>query len=75
MRKYPEVPGWCSSFWHCLLVLGVIGIKVCHIGLPIWAIAVALIFPMLVILPTGIIQAVTSQEIPATVLENFLLDI
>jgi OPT family small oligopeptide transporter len=74
MRKYPEVPNW----WFLTLgivsfVLSVIGIKVYHIGLPIWAIVVSVISAILVILPSGIIQAVTNQQIAANVLEEIII--
>ncbi|KAH9955913.1 OPT oligopeptide transporter protein-domain-containing protein [Russula dissimulans] len=73
MRKYPEVPSW----WFLALgivsfVLGVIGIKVCHIGLPVWAIVVSVIYAILAILPIGIIQAISNQSILPNVLEEII---
>lgn len=69
MSKYPEVPHW----WFVVLgivslVLCIIGIKICHTGLPIWALFTAIVFSMIFVIPFGILQAITNQSTDINVL-------
>ena len=69
MSKYPEVPHW----WFVVLgivslVLCIIGIKICHTGLPIWALFTAVVFSMIFVIPFGILQAITNQSTDINVL-------
>ena len=74
MRKYAEVPHW----WFITLgvlsfVLGVVGIEVCQVGLPIWAFIVSILLAILFIIPCGIVQAITNQGMnPAVLAELFI---
>ena len=73
MAKYSEVPRWwflalgISSF-----VLGIIGIEVCHVGLPIWAFAFAAAFAMIFVIPFGIVQAITNQQFYLSILAEVM---
>jgi OPT family oligopeptide transporter len=74
MSKYPEAPRW----WYIALgvfsfVVGVIGNEICHTGLPIWAFLVSLIFAMLFVVPLGIIQAITNQQIYLHVMSELIM--
>ncbi|KAI0274879.1 OPT-domain-containing protein [Gloeopeniophorella convolvens] len=74
MRKYPEAPRW----WFIALgvacfVIGVIGIEVCKTGLPIWAFVVSLIVAVLFIVPLGMVQAITNQQIYLSVMAELLV--
>ena len=74
MRSYPEVPHW----WFMALgaiccILGIIAIEVCHIGLPIWAFFFAITFVVIFILPFGILQAVTNQQLDLNVMAELTL--
>ncbi|KAH9955905.1 OPT oligopeptide transporter protein-domain-containing protein [Russula dissimulans] len=72
--SYPEIPSW----WFLTLgivsfVLAVIGNKLCHIGLSIWAAVVSVIFATLAILPIGITEAIANQQIYVNVLEEIVI--
>ncbi|KAH9975603.1 OPT oligopeptide transporter [Russula compacta] len=74
MRKYAEVPHW----WFIALgvfsfVLGVVGIEICQVGLPMWAFIVSILLAILFIIPCGIIQAITNEQInPVVIAELFI---
>ncbi|KAI0067959.1 OPT-domain-containing protein [Artomyces pyxidatus] len=73
MQVYPDVPRW----WFAALglgsfVLGVIGIEVCKTGLPVWAFILGLIISFIFIVPTGIVMAITNQQMPLSVLAEIL---
>src|SRR6266702_3499077 len=74
MRKYPEVSRW----WFIALgiscfFLGIIAIEVCHTGLPVWAYIVAIIFAIIFVLPFGIVQAITNQQINLSVMAELIM--
>jgi len=74
MRKYPEAPRW----WFIALgliafVVGIIAIEICHIGLPIWAYVLSVVFALLFIVPFGIVQATTNQVFYVSVLAELLI--
>ncbi|KAH9986091.1 OPT oligopeptide transporter [Russula compacta] len=74
MGKYAEVPHW----WFIALgvfsfALGVVGIEVCQVGLPIWAFIVSILLAILFIIPCGIIQAITNQQIDPVVLAELFI--
>ncbi len=62
MRKYNELSEW----WYAALVLigfvgAVIAVEMYDIGLPVWALLLALLLPIVYILPAGFIFASTGQ--------------
>ena len=74
MRSYPEVSHW----WFMALgaiccILGIIAIEVCHIGLPIWAFFFAITFVVIFILPFGIVQAISNQQLYLGVMVELIL--
>jgi len=74
MSKYPEVPHWWFAVIGIVsLILGIVGIEVCHTGLPVWAFFVAIIFSMVFVIPFGVLQAITSQKFGPTVLAEIFL--
>ncbi|KAF8262781.1 OPT-domain-containing protein [Lactarius quietus] len=74
MRKYPEVSHWWSIALGVIsCILGVIAIHVCDIGLSVWAYLFAIIFAVIFMLPFGIIEATTNQQVYVSVLLEFIL--
>jgi len=74
MRQYPEAPRW----WFIALglvtfVVGIIGIEICQIGLPVWAYAFSAIFAVIFIIPFGIVQATTNQVFYLAVLAELIV--
>ena len=74
MSKYSEVPHW----WFIALgvfsfVLGVVGIEVCQVGLPIWGFIVSILLAIFFVIPCGIIQAITNQQINPVVLAELFI--
>lgn len=64
MRSYPEVPDW----WYALafvvfFCLGVVAVEVWKTNVPVWAILLAVMLPVIYILPSGFIFAMTGQGV------------
>ena len=55
MRNYPEVPDW----WYGVLVIffacGIIAMEAWKTGVPIWGLLLAVLLPVVYILPSGFI--------------------
>ncbi len=74
MSKYREVPHWWFVLLGtCCVVLGAVAIEVCHTGLPIWAFVLSLVFSAVFILPFGLIQAITNQQLFLNVLSELIV--
>jgi OPT family small oligopeptide transporter len=74
MSKYSEVPRW----WFLALgiisfVLGIVGIEICHTGLPFWAYLLSILFAVIFIIPFGIVQAITNQQFYVSVLSEIFI--
>ena len=74
MRRYPEVKHW----WFIVLgvlccILGVVSNELCHTGLPIWAFLAANVLAVFFIIPFGIVQAITNQQMDLTVMAEFIM--
>jgi hypothetical protein len=64
MRNYPEVPDWwyISSFL-VFFSLAVVAVEVWDTNVPVWALIFALVLPVIYILPSGFIYAMTGQGV------------
>ncbi|KAI9339923.1 OPT oligopeptide transporter protein-domain-containing protein [Obelidium mucronatum] len=74
MDSYPEVPEWWFYAWLLFTTLG--AIAVCQWGgfdLPWWGVLIAIILALVTILPIGIIQAISGQQIGLNVMSEFLI--
>lgn len=74
MAKYPEVPDW----WYAIIFLvmfafGVISIEVWPSELPVWAFVVALLIAFVYIVPIGMIQAITNQQVGLNVITELIV--
>ncbi|KAJ6521329.1 OPT oligopeptide transporter [Mycena capillaripes] len=84
MRNYPEVPDWwylLSFRWRCVvpgchfLVPSAdlaLPPQVWHTGVPVWALLLAVALPIIYILPSGFIYAMTGQEITLNILAQII---
>ena len=68
MRSYPEVPDW----WYLIVgvvffSLAIVAVEVWHTNVPVWALLIALILPVIYILPSGFIYAMTGQGVRALI--------
>ncbi|KAH7875547.1 oligopeptide transporter [Lentinula edodes] len=73
MRSYPEVPEW----WYLLSIvtffsLAIIAVEVWHAGVPIWALLLAIALPVIYILPSGFIYAMTGQGITLNIVAQII---
>jgi OPT family oligopeptide transporter len=65
MQYYPEVPHWWFGMIGLVsLIMSIISIEIFPTGLPIWGLLLAISLSTLWALPTGMIQAITNQQIP-----------
>ncbi|KDN42409.1 putative isp4-oligopeptide transporter [Tilletiaria anomala UBC 951] len=74
MSRYKEVPSW----WYGILFLISFGISVGTVQgypttLPVWALILALLIAAVYILPIGIVQAITNQQVGLNVITEFIV--
>ncbi|KAL2217290.1 OPT oligopeptide transporter protein-domain-containing protein [Thermoascus aurantiacus ATCC 26904] len=61
IERYREVPWWWfGAITVLMFVLSVATNEVWHTGLPVWAVLLAFVLPVLYFIPVGIIKAVTN---------------
>ncbi|TFL07122.1 OPT oligopeptide transporter [Pterulicium gracile] len=73
MRNYPEVPDW----WYiCAFLvffcLGIVAVEVWDTGVPVWSLILAVLLPVVYILPNGFIYAMTGQGVSLNVLAQII---
>ena len=73
MRQYPEVPDW----WYLLLlafcvICSIVSLEVYHAGLPIWGYGLSILLPLLYLIPSAIIFAMTGQLIALNLLSELI---
>jgi OPT family small oligopeptide transporter len=73
MRNYPEVPDW----WYVLFFVGfflmmVVIVEVWHTTVPIWALLLAAFLPVVYVLPSGFIYAMTGQGISLNLMAQII---
>ncbi|KAI0338370.1 OPT superfamily oligopeptide transporter [Trametopsis cervina] len=69
MRSYPEVPDW----WYVAVFVSTFGLtvvanEVWHTGLPLWGMILAILLPLVYMLPAGFIYATSGQVIALNLL-------
>jgi len=74
MRSYPEVPDtWYLSIFLVFFTMSVIPIVVWRTDIPVWALALSVLVPVLYLIPCGFILAVTGQLVaPINVLAGII---
>jgi len=64
MRNYPEVPDW----WYLLIfvaffVLAIVAIQVGRTDMPVWSLFLAILIPVIYVIPSSYIFAMTGQPV------------
>lgn len=64
MRNYPEVPDWWYLLSFCFFFcLAIVAAERWHTGVPVWALLLSVALPILYVLPSGFIFAMTGQGV------------
>ena len=64
MRNYPEVPDWWYGLAFVLFFgLAIVAAERWHTGVPVWALLLSVALPILYVLPSGFIFAMTGQGV------------
>jgi hypothetical protein len=62
MRSYPEVPdSWYASICLVFFTIAIVTIEVWPTDMPVWALALSVLVPVIYLIPCGLIYAVTAQ--------------
>ncbi|KAH7922249.1 small oligopeptide transporter [Leucogyrophana mollusca] len=74
MSRYPQVPEW----WYMIIfvimfVIGVISIEVWHTEFPVWAFVLSLLIAFFYVIPIGMIQAITNQQVGLNVITELVV--
>ncbi|KAG1878964.1 OPT oligopeptide transporter protein-domain-containing protein [Suillus subluteus] len=74
MSKYKQVPEW----WYMIVfvvmfVIGVISIELWHTEFPVWAFVLSLTIAFFYIIPIGMIQAITNQQVGLNVVTELVV--
>ncbi|KAF7981225.1 hypothetical protein HWV62_34575 [Athelia sp. TMB] len=74
MSKYRQVPEW----WYAIIlvitfVMGIVSIEVWHTQFPVWAFVIALLISFAYVIPIGMIQAITNQQIGLNVITELII--
>ena len=73
MRAYPEVPGgWYAGICLIFFVAAIVAVEVWPTDMPVWALALSVLLPMIYLLPCGFIYAITGQGISINLLAEII---
>ncbi|KAF8161465.1 OPT oligopeptide transporter protein-domain-containing protein [Crassisporium funariophilum] len=73
MRNYPEVPDWWYASAFCVFFsLAIIAVEVWDTQVPVWALLLSVLLPVIYILPSGFIYAMTGQGISLNILAQII---
>ncbi|KAH8110875.1 OPT oligopeptide transporter [Phellopilus nigrolimitatus] len=74
MSVYPQVPDWWYLVMFLLMfVFGVISIEVWPTQFPVWAFVLALFISFFYVIPVGMIQAITNQQVGLNVITELII--
>ncbi|KAL5530115.1 hypothetical protein ACEPAF_6372 [Sanghuangporus sanghuang] len=74
MSKYKQVPAWWYlSVFVSMFVFGVIAIELWDTKMPVWALVLALLISFFYVIPIGMIQAITNQQIGLNVITELIV--
>ncbi|PCH33359.1 OPT oligopeptide transporter [Wolfiporia cocos MD-104 SS10] len=73
MRAYPEVPSW----WYLVSFVGffclaIVAVEVWHTEAPVWFLVLAVLIPIMYIIPSGYINSITGQIISINILAQII---
>ena len=73
MQAYPEVPmWWYAALFVIAFVFGIIAIEVFPTQFPVWALVFSLAIGLILLIPVGLIRAITNQLVATNVLAEFI---
>ncbi|THH17151.1 hypothetical protein EW146_g3620 [Bondarzewia mesenterica] len=74
MSRYPQVPEWWYLVvFFSMFVFGIISVEVWPTQMPVWAFVLALIIAFTYVIPVGMIQAITNQQIGLNVITELII--
>lgn len=73
MRNYPEVPDWWYGLsFVAFFCMAIIAVEVWHTSVPVWMLLLAVLIPIIYVLPGGFIYAMTGQGITVNILSQIV---
>jgi OPT family oligopeptide transporter len=73
MRNYPEVPDlWYGAVFVGFFCVAIIMVEVWQTGIPVYMLALSLVLPIIYVLPSGFIYAMTGQSINLNLLAQII---
>ena len=74
MSAYKEVPTWWyGAIFVVAFIFGVVAIEIFPTQFPVWALVLALVIGFIFVIPIGIIQAITNQQIGLNVITELII--
>ncbi|TVY39988.1 Sexual differentiation process protein [Lachnellula subtilissima] len=74
MRKYREVPEWWYiAIFIVMFAVSIVVVQVWDTGLPVWALILAYMLPIIFMIPIGIVQAVTNFQIGLNIITELIV--
>ncbi|WRT70010.1 OPT family small oligopeptide transporter [Kwoniella shivajii] len=72
--KYPSVPGWwCLTILIVNLSLGIATVQAWPTQLPVWALMIAIALAGVMVLPIGLLQAITNMQVGLNVISEIVI--
>ncbi|EKM51789.1 uncharacterized protein PHACADRAFT_262133 [Phanerochaete carnosa HHB-10118-sp] len=74
MSKYAQVPEWWyGCIFVSMFVFGVLCIELWPTDMPVWALILGLIISFIYVIPIGMIQAITNQQVGLNVITELII--
>jgi OPT family small oligopeptide transporter len=74
MSRYPQVPEWWyACIFVAMFAVGVVSIEVWPTEMPVWAFVLALLISFAYVIPIGMIQAITNQQVGLNVITELII--
>ncbi|KAH7107250.1 OPT oligopeptide transporter [Auriculariales sp. MPI-PUGE-AT-0066] len=74
MSRYTSVPHWWyTAIFLTMFVFGIVCIQAYPTNMPIWAFILALVVAIVYLLPVGMIQAITNQQVGLNVITELIV--
>lgn len=73
MQVYPEVPiWWYAAVGVVSFVFTVVGVHLFPTQMPVWAVVVAFIIALILVIPLAMLQAISNQQVPVQVISELI---
>ncbi|KAJ7596526.1 OPT oligopeptide transporter [Mycena floridula] len=74
MSRYPQIPHWWyMAIFSTMFTLGVLSIELWPTQMPVWAFVLALAIAFLYVIPAGMVQAITNQQVGLNVITELII--